>query len=137
MSENDVKTGVTFDLSELNPGAWFKMENSDAEVCVRICAGDDYKVIRKQTVKEKVEYRQGQRFVFEETNQDLQNELTWDFCITDWKGFYNKEGNPIPCTKEMKILLMGKSIIFSSFVTKCLSKLAETVDELKEEELKN
>ena len=103
----------------------------------RVCAGDDFRNIRKQTLKKKVEYKNGQRFQIEVIDEDLENQLLWDFCIIGWENFFDASGNPIPCTKENKILLMGKSIKFSRFVLDCLNKIAEIETEQSEVERKN
>lgn len=130
-------SGVIFDLENLNPGIWIDYdEEGKAQVCIRICAGDDLKYIRKKTVKKKIEYKNGQRFEFEETNEDLFRELLWDFCIVDWKGFIGKDGKEIECTKENKLLLMGKSIEFAKFLGEALEKVGQENREAIEAEEK-
>jgi len=129
--------GVIFDIGgELNPGVTFDFEGS-GKMTFRVCAGDDFRNIRKQTLKKKVEYKNGQRFQIEVIDEDLENQLLWDFCIIGWENFFDASGNPIPCTKENKILLMGKSIKFSRFVLDCLNKIAEIETEQSEVERKN
>lgn len=139
MSNTDnSKEAVVLDLENLNPGIWFSYRDSDvAKVCLRTCAGDDLREIRKVTVKKKVEYKNGTRFPYEEANEELFRELLWDFTIVDWKGFVDAKGNLIPCTKENKLLLMGKSTAFSDFVTDCLEILKGDAEKEKEEEEKN
>lgn len=134
MSEE--KSGSIFNLEDLNPGVLFDMEGG-GKVRLRVCAGDDFRNIRKQTLKKKVEYKNGQRHSYEEIDEDLENKLLWDFCIIDWENFFDGSGNPIPCTKENKVLLMGKSIKFSRFVLDSLNKLAEINSEQAEAESKN
>ena len=126
---------MKFDLDNLNPGTRFDFPDSDAWVCLRTCAGDDLKAIHKQTRKKKIEYRRGQRFEYQEINEGLESRLLWDFCIMDWGGLFDKHAKPIACNTEMKVLLMGKSVVFSSFVVECLDKLnqAEARDEEKRE----
>ena len=115
---------MKFDLTDLNPGTWFTMEDG-GRVSLRICAGEDYRGIRKQVTKKRVEFKNGQRYEFQETNEDLLSELLWDFCITGWENFFDSKMDPIPCTKENKVLLMGRSIKFSNFVSSCLDQLTE------------
>ena len=126
---------MKFDLDNLNPGTRFDFPDSDAWVCLRTCAGDDLKAIHKQSRKKRIDYRRGQRFEYQKTDEDLESRLLWDFCITDWGGLFDKPGKPIACNTEMKIALMGKSVVFSSFVVDCLDKLnqAEARDEEKRE----
>ncbi len=113
---------MKFNLEELNPGTWFPFEG-DARACVRACAGDDLREIRRQCVKRKVEYRNGQRLVYEEIDEDLQSQLLWDFCIIGWEGFVDQNGKDIPCNSEFKKILMGKSIKFSAFIGECMEKI--------------
>jgi len=128
--------GIVFNLAELNPGVVFDFENGGT-VTLRVCAGDDFRHIRKQTSKKKVEYKNGQRFQVEIIDEDLENQLLWDFCIIGWENFFDGSGSPILCTRENKILLMGKSIKFSRFVLDCLNKITEIETEQAETERKN
>jgi hypothetical protein len=123
---------TTFNLKNLNPGTWFDFKDG-GRVCLRVCAGGDLRTIRKQTVTIKKEWKDGKRVIDEDVNTDLQNELIWDFCIVDWEKFFDVEKKPIPCTKENKLLLMDKSIKFSSFIGDCLLKLATANDEAQSE----
>lgn len=128
-----------FNLSNLNPGRWFDfgevVEGEDpARVKLRVCAGDDLRAIQKKTVSEKTEYHKGERYVVKKPNEDLQNDMIWDFCIVDWEGILNEEtGQPLPCNLENKKLLMGKSVEFSTFVADKLTEIRE-VEEKEEEE---
>ncbi len=128
--------GIIWDLNDLNPGASFDMEGG-GKVRLRVCAGEDFRNIRKQTLKKKVEYKNAQRHSYEDIDEDLENKLLWDFCIVGWENFFDASGNPIPCTKENKVLLMGRSIKFSRFVLDSLNKLAEMNIEQAEVESKN
>lgn len=128
---------TVFDIEgELNPGTWFELDGG-GQICVRICAGEDLRAIRRKTVKKRVEYKNGGRFIVEDTNEDLENELLWDFCIVDWKNLFDAKGNEIPCTTENKVRLMGKSIQFSKFIRDCIDKLTEFDREVAEAESKN
>lgn len=128
--------GVRFDLSDLNLGTWFEMEGG-GRVCLRVCAGDDLRAIRKATSKKRADFRDGRRIVYDDVNEEMQNEMIWDHCIVSWENLLDKAGKPIPCTKETKNLLMGKSITFSSFVGECLKRLFPITESLAEELEKN
>jgi hypothetical protein len=124
---------MNFDLTNLNPGTWFDFEEGGARVCLRVCDGDAMRQIRKKTIKKKAELKKVdnvmQKVVSEETNEDLQSDLIWDYCIVDWEGFFNvKTDEPILCTTENKLLLMGKSVEFSRFVADALGKLRDTFE---------
>ena len=119
---------MIIDLDKLNAGTWFPMDGG-GEVCVRVCAGDDYQAIRKQAVTSKSEIvfdpktRQAQKVREEIVDDLLQSSLLWDFCIVDWKNLLDAKEQPIPCTKEMKLLLMGRSPRFFTFISGCVEKL--------------
>lgn len=127
---------TVFNLDNLNPGKWYEMEGG-GEICLRVCAGDDYKAIRKQTVRRKVEWKMGTRVEYDITDDEKQSELLWDFSIVDWKNIFDANKVEIPCNKENKKLLMGKSLFFSKFVSDKLSEMTEELAEVKEEEEKN
>lgn len=131
---------MQFDLENLNPGTKFFFDEDDEKkgsVTLRVCAGDDLRAIRKQSSKKKVEYRRGQRIEYPDTNEEVENALLWDFCIVAWEGVLDSKNVSIPCTKENKTLLMGKSPVFSKFVGDKLSVLADIEDEEKEKLEKN
>jgi len=128
---------ATFNLDDLNPGVEFEYEEGGAKITLRVCAGDDYKVIRKQTTKKKVEFKNNQRHEYEVVDDDLQSRLLWDFCIVDWEGFFDVDGKTIPCNIDTKNLLMGKSLDFSKFVLDKIQELTETQEKTKEDEEKN
>jgi len=132
---------MKFNLSNLNPGTKFFFNEDDEKegsVSLRVCAGDDLRAIRKQSAQDKVEYRRGSRIEYKKVNEEVENTLLWDFCIVEWEGVLSEETNqPIPCTKENKSLLMGKSPVFSKFVGDKLSILADIEDKEKEDLEKN
>jgi len=127
--------GTTFNMVELNPGTWFDVEGG-GRICLRICGSDKLREIRKQTVKKKIEYKQGGRFVYDEVNEDLQGRLIWEYCIVNWENFFDADGKPIPCNIDTKNALMGNSPMFSKMVTANLTKLAD-IEEAEDQEAKN
>lgn len=109
---------------------------------LRVCASDDARSIRKQVTKRKIEYkengaRQMQRIEFEQIDDDRYSELLWNFCIVNWEGFVDKNGEIIACTTENKILLMRRSIKFARFVAAKLELLAEVNGDQQEALEKN
>jgi len=126
--------GAVFDINgELNPGTMFKMEGG-GKIWLRVCAGDDLRDIRKQTVSKKKEYKRMdgtiQRITWEDTDETLQSKLIWDFCIVNWENLFSdaKKTIPIPCTTENKLKLMGRSLVFSNFVGESLKTLRGVVE---------
>lgn len=129
-----------------NQGQWYQFgEDSDASVCLRLCPLDVLSDIDKKTAVEKVEYRindktrQMERIVYSHTKDpNLRNELYWDYIIVDFKGFKNKNsGDDIPCTKENKILLMGRSPQFARFVVDKIEEMSNAANVRDEEVRKN
>ena len=118
---------TVIDLEE-KQGAWFDMEGG-GKVQLRTLTTDEWKAIRKQTVKQKVDFKKVDgtpgRFPYEEVNEDLQNELFWDAVIVSWEKLFDGKGNEIPCTKENKILLMSRSAKFAKVVADGLKIMAE------------
>jgi hypothetical protein len=118
---------TVFNLDE-KPGVFFDMDGG-GRVQLRSIDVDDWKAIRKQTVRKKVDFKKVDgtpgRFEYEEVNEDLQNELFWDKVIVSWENFLDGKGVSIPCTKENKILLMSRSAKFAKFVGECLKQIAE------------
>lgn len=125
---------MRIDLDDMNPPVEFPYGEDGASVTLRVCAGDDIRAIEKKRPG-KVEYKNGQRFEYVPKDvEERRNEDIWDFCLVSWKGLVNKDEEPIPCTRENKVLLMGKSVVFARFIAESLSKLREDI-EAKEEEL--
>jgi hypothetical protein len=135
-----------FDENELNPGTWFYFpEDQTQGVCLRVCAGDDMQTIRQatfKTVKERVvnpKTNRLERIEFQEeidpTGQTFK-EMYWDFIIMDFK-VKNKEGEWWKVSRENKVLLMGRSTIFSKFVTDSLLILTGEESSREEIETKN
>lgn len=119
---------MQIDLEKLNPGTWFDLTGG-GRICLRVCSGDDYRAIIDQAVRRKSEVvfdpKTGKphRLISDETDERKLSELLWDFCIVDWAYIVDANGQQIPCNKEMKLLLMGRSPDFFSMVSGHLHKL--------------
>lgn len=127
---------MKFNLLALNEGSWFDFTDNPDEgsICLRVCDGDTLKAIFKATSKSKVTYKDRQRYEYEEIDADLRSVMIWDYCIVDWKCLTDQDGNLIPCTKETKLLLMGKSVSFATFVSGKINELND-LNKLHEDEL--
>lgn len=128
---------MKFDLDELNPGTWFRMPGSDAEICLRVLSGDDFKRIRSEVTKKKAEFRDGRRYTWEEVDEEQMHALTMDQCIVDWRNIVDVNNNPIACTTENKLLLSGKSAAFGKFINECTAKLLQEMESQASELEKN
>lgn len=118
---------TVFDLDE-QPGVWFDLEGG-GRVRIRSMSPETLKAIRKQAVKKRIEYKRvdgkAERFEVEEVNEDLQNELFWDHVIVDWQNFFDRNSQPIPCTRENKVLLLSRSAMFGRVLADALKQVSE------------
>ena len=116
------------DISDEKTGSWFDMDGG-GRIQLRTMTLDALKDTRKQTVKKKVEYKRvegrAERFDVEEINDELQNELFWDYVVMAWENLLDAKEQQIPCTKENKMLLMMRSAKFVKFVTDALRTLSD------------
>lgn len=127
---------MKFDLENLNPGTWFDLEGG-GRICLRSLSTEEAIAISKKTTKNKVEYKQNQRFTFEETDDDKQFSLMWDAVIVDWEGIETADGKALECNTENKLKLMKKSPVFARIIRGFAEKLTELELIQKEEETKN
>jgi len=130
---------TTFDLDS-DVGKWFELEDG-GRIRLKNLTADDLKEIRKQTVKKRVDFKKVEgtpgRFEYEEVDRDLENVLFWEKVIVDWENFFDAKKKPIPCTKENKLLLMGRSQKFIRVVTDFLKVLTDDDAEQAERAEKN
>ena len=121
-------------------GKWFELEDG-GRIRLKNLTADDLKEIRKQTVKKRVDFKKVDgtpgRFEYEEVDRDLENVLFWEKVIVDWENFFDAKKKPIPCTKENKLLLMGRSQKFIRVVTDFLKVLTDDDAEQAERAEKN
>jgi len=115
-----------FSTKDPNPGAWFKFDENDpasGEIRIRAINAARRAEIQKKCVKKKIEYKHGQRFEFQDTNEEKFSEMLWDYSIMEWSNLEDDDGQSIPCTTEMKTFLMQNNIGFAQFVSQCLEQL--------------
>jgi hypothetical protein len=114
---------------EEKEGKWFEMEGG-GKVELRSLSYDALKKIDKQVSVKRVDFKKvegtPERFEYKETNEDLQNELFWDYCIISWENLFDSKEKEIPCTKDNKVLLMTKSVMFAKFISDSLQILTES-----------
>ena len=115
-------------MKDPNPGIWFKFDEADpesGEICIRPLNPEKREEIRNKTVKKKEKFKHGQRFTYEETNDDLFARLVWDYSIADWSGLVDDDGNEIVCNIENKVFFMRNHVGFAGFVSDKMAELAE------------
>ena len=113
---------------EEKKGTFFEMDGG-GRVELRTLSYDALKKINKATTRKRVDFKKVEgnpgRFEYEEVNEELQNELFWDYCIMSWENLFDSNEKEIPCTKENKILLMTRSPQFAKFISESLEILSE------------
>jgi hypothetical protein len=132
---------MAWNLKNLNPPARFHYNDTEEWIELRNVSIAEVRKIQKETTQKRVDYfapEKGKphRFEFEEKDEDKLFELLWDTQIVAW-NLLDDKGNKIPCNKKNKLLLMGNSTEFSTWVVDCLNQLAKDELEKKENEEKN
>lgn len=130
---------MKFNLENLNPGVFFPFEDDDDEggITIRLANSDVMRDIDKKTVKKKVQFRRGQRFEVDDTDEEKRSDMIWEYVIVDWKGVFDESGEEIPCTTENKLKLMRESVQFANFVANAIEQLTESTAGYEEELEKN
>ena len=120
---------TTINIFDEKQGSSFDMDGG-GRVELRTLSYDVLKKINKQSTRKKVDFKKVEgtpgRFEYEEVNEDLQNELFWDYCIVSWENLFDSKEKEIPCTKDNKVLLMTKSVMFAKFISDSLQILTES-----------
>ena len=120
--------GTKFSIKDPNPGVWFKFNEDDpdsGEIRIRVVNSSKRQEIQKACVKRRVEYKHGQRFEVQDTNDELFSEMLWDYSIMEWNRLEDDDGKPIVCDTDMKVFLMQNNIGFAQFVSRCLELITE------------
>ena len=117
-----------FSIKDPNPGIWFKFNEDDpesGEIKIRVLNSAQRNKVQKTCVKNKTEYKHGQRFEYTETKDDKFSEMLWDYSIVEWNSLEDDEGSTIECTTENKVFLMQNNVGFAQFVSQCMEMLSE------------
>lgn len=129
---------TVFDIEDKE--AWFEMDGGGL-VQLRTISDADRAEINKQTVQKKVDYARvggkAERFEYEQVNEDLLHELTWDKVIVSWENLFDSKQREIQCTKENKLLLMSRSEKFQKFILESLKALQKDEEEEAKKSEKN
>lgn len=133
------------DLNE-EKDRWFFMPGG-GKVMFRTVPISEFKKMQKRTTKKSVDYKKVEgtpgRFEVETVDNDLFNELFWDYAIVSWDEFSFKHPDtkelilctPDTCTKENKSILINCSKKFILFANESLKELnAEEMEAAKAEE---
>ena len=120
-----------FESGNVSTKFYFDEDNKKAGyIEMRIMGAETLKAINKRTTKKRIEYKRGQRFEVEDKNEDLENELIWDYCITGWSMLVDADGKEEKCNKDNKVKYMTKSPKFMMFVNKRMGILEDDLEVL-------
>jgi hypothetical protein len=106
-------------------------------VDLRTLTAEESRKISKLTTKISYKFKRGQRHEIEEVDEKKRDFLRWDYCIGEWGGTNDENGEPYENTAKNKVMLMNQSNEFCNFVLINLEKIGEAEEELKEAEAKN
>lgn len=117
---------------DLKDGGWIEL---------RLLSVQDIKDMRDACIKTVAEYPmldgKYQRFERMEFNSDLWDEIRYDRSIVAWGDIFDKNEKPIPCTKEMKVLLMTRVPEFIEAYDEGMKALKDAENTKAEEQEKN
>jgi len=126
------------DFSSKNEGKWFFFNDDkqeDGGVCLREMGVEEIRRIEKITVKHKRKPRAGHMQETTDVDEKTASHMTWDYCITDWKGV-GLDGKEMECNGANKQVMM-KVTDFCKFVTDAIEELVSVNDTLEEARSKN
>ena len=136
---------MRFNLDNLNPTTRFFFDDDKPDegwVDIHAAPMAVQSDIANNHSKKRVEFtmnpktRRMERIPFVDTDDDAVLEALWDYAISDWL-LLTPTGEPIPCTRENKIMLMRGDTRFNSFINSCLEKLNALEESDIEEAEKN
>ena len=125
-----------------NPGVFFGWPGNKAEdkggITLRVLNNKELTRIDKLTTTKKKKFRGNMQYEDINIDEDLRDELIWDYCIVTWTELENDtDGKTIKCDLANKKKLMNENLQFSMFVGECLDKLSEYEVTKDENEIKN
>lgn len=138
--------GVVIDTDEPEFGARFFWDESNPDKSpwaeFRIVPESVLREMRKKCTLKRSEYvlntatRGMERVPSEEFDDAKFTELFWDYAITGWSGWTDKNKQEHPCTAANKVKFMTNKK-FQSFAAKCIEKLREDSRKDAEDSEKN
>ena len=139
---------MKFKTEKANEGQWFPFVEGDNEqggIYLRLLTPDAIRDIRKKSRKKrhkllKEEGRPNmpaQPVLVEDIDEELEEELIWDYSITGWKNLQGDDDEDLEPTAKNKARLMANNLNFVNFVRRCQDQLREATKKYTEEEKGN
>jgi hypothetical protein len=123
------------DIEERPPESGTFELKGGGKVTIRLLTVKDIKEIHKATATIVHEYpllkdpKTGEesyrQFAVPKFDGDLWDEMQWDRSIIGWEDLFDKNGKPVPVTKEMKVLLMSEEVLQPSGKVKAKPRFPE------------
>ena len=125
---------MKINMGELNPSVKFDFSDDEDSGCIylRVMSPGKLAEVRDQTFVTKVEYKNNNRFEYQEIDYETRDRIIWDYCIHKWQGLTDDEDNAIECNTENKLKLINGHPGFAAFVNSCLDKLNADQDKQAE-----
>lgn len=121
----DIATGV---WCEYAPGVRAK---------IRPLTRSTYRRLQSEATTRETVTERGKRAVTERIRPELFDLLLYRHIIEDWEGFASPDGQPLPCSDEMKDIVCDRLGAFASWTMDEANALAEQEDAASEDGLKN
>ncbi len=102
---------MKLNLKDPNPGIWFpwpwnkKKTAAGGGVTLRGLTLRKRREIDVETVTAETKYIGGEVYNDRTIDEEKRARMVNDYCIVDWTGLTDQDGNEIPCTTEMKELI--------------------------------
>lgn len=125
---------MKLDISKLEESAWVEYRDG-MEILVRPLPASKRDEFERQAAVYRVDKIRNVRI--KEIDELKQEELLRDYMIEDWRGIVDQNDNPIPCTKENKLLILDHLHELRGFVLKAALDLQGMIELQKAENEKN
>jgi hypothetical protein len=121
--------------ADVGQGIWCEY---DEDVSIKIKAMTP-EFLRKSKNKFVIKKKSKRRNAGEEESfdEDGWDDHLVDYVIEDWKGIVNTNNETVPCVSENKKILMDKFSSLKVWILQESRNLAETIAEVKSNEIKN
>ena len=115
---------------DFNEGVWRDYDKQNSAK-IRPTTRQKYRELRKEATIKQKGFRQAV------LDDDLFDELLYDWMIEEWKGPKDRTGKPLPCTSENKMKVVNIYSGYAAWVVAESEAYAEENEIIKGEETKN
>ena len=127
---------MKIDLNSLNESAWAQYRPG-VRLKVRPLSSSKREEFEKLATSNRIEFVNGRRQTVKEPDQEKMEELIRDWIVEDWEGLVDQDDNAIPCTKEMKVLILDYHHNMRMFALDTAMDLEDLKEKQQAEDSKN